>query len=49
MLRKRLSENENIRQNMKVELDNYERNRVEYERTRVAELKSKNVLIDENR
>jgi len=34
---------------MKVELDNYERNRLEYERTRVAELKAKNVLIDENR
>ena len=49
ILRKRLSENEQIRQNMKAELDQYERTRQEYERTRVAELQAKNVLIDENR
>lgn len=49
MLRQRLAENEKIRQNMKAELDQYERNRVEYERTRVAELNAKNVLIEENR
>ena len=42
ILRKRLAENEQIRQNMKAELD-------QYERTRVAELSAKNVLIQENR
>lgn len=44
-MRKRMAENEEIRQNMKIEIDQYERTRVqqenviaEYERTRVAEL-----------
>ena len=43
ILRKRLQENEQIRQNMKAEMDQYERNRLEYERSR---LQQENVIAE---